>query len=135
MPLGTITTLLRPDHGYRVGLSIIHLPQMFTSPPAGFGLGALNDADEDDVDIYDHGPSSRRNLTAFEAGDENRHRALVSGKDTPGSRASAPNVGPLRLTLEIDHYSPPHSPKTLLFNFSEMGNLFCQNSYSWTFHW
>lgn len=33
---------------------------------AGFGLGALNDADEDDLDVYDGGPSSNRRLQAYD---------------------------------------------------------------------
>ncbi|KAG8898506.1 hypothetical protein FRB99_007394, partial [Tulasnella sp. 403] len=38
---------------------------------AGFGLGALNDADEDDLDIYDHGDeSSNRRRLAFDADDD-----------------------------------------------------------------
>ncbi|KAI8996466.1 hypothetical protein BD414DRAFT_478086 [Trametes punicea] len=33
---------------------------------AGFGLGALNDADEDDIDIYDSGPGLGRSRVAFD---------------------------------------------------------------------
>ena len=66
---------------------------MFTLPPAGFGLGALNDADEDDIDIYDPGPSSRRTRTAYEAGDENRFHAPVRTKGVPKSQVNASSVG------------------------------------------
>lgn len=33
---------------------------------AGFGLGALNDADEDDLDVYDVGFDSARNRLAYD---------------------------------------------------------------------
>lgn len=106
---------------------------MFTLLPAGFGLGALNDADEDDVDIYDPGPSSRRNLTAYEAGDENRHHTSMSKKSVSQSQVNASSVSPSRFVHECDPYSPTHSLETLLFKGSEMENLFCQSLYSQTF--
>ncbi|KAK1231891.1 hypothetical protein PQX77_004982 [Marasmius sp. AFHP31] len=47
---------------------------------AGFGLGALNDADEDDLDVYD-AASSRRNRTAYDiADDEADDRITIGGK-------------------------------------------------------
>lgn len=102
-------------------------------PPAGFGLGALNDADEDDIDIYDLGASSRRNRTAYEAGDENRHRTSIGGRRVLESQVNASNVSPSRLTHEHDHYSSTRSPKIPLSRGSEVGNLFCQSLYSQTF--
>ena len=65
---------------------------MLTVHPAGFGLGALNDADEDDIDIYDSGPSSRRNLTAYEAGDESRYHHPTSRRGGPGSQINTSSV-------------------------------------------
>ncbi|KIM22837.1 hypothetical protein M408DRAFT_28381 [Serendipita vermifera MAFF 305830] len=53
---------------------------------AGFGLGALNEADDDDVDVYDSGlPSGGRRL-AFEAGDED--------DDRPRKKASTSSSNP-----------------------------------------
>ena len=37
---------------------------------AGFGLGALNDADDDDIDVYDNQTRRNDRRLAFEAGDE-----------------------------------------------------------------
>ena len=68
---------------------------MFTPYAGGFGLGALNDADEDDIDVYDPGPSSRRNLTAYEAGDENRHHRPTFQKEVPQSQTNTFSVGPI----------------------------------------
>ena len=68
---------------------------MFTTYAGGFGLGALNDADEDDIDVYDPGPSSRRNLTAYEAGDENRRHRSTFQREVPQSQTSTFSVGPI----------------------------------------
>lgn len=84
----TLTPLV---HGYPVRLSTILALHVFTLRPAGFGLGALNDADEDDIDIYEPGPSSRRGLIAYEAGDENRHHHSVE-RSAPGSQMNASSV-------------------------------------------
>lgn len=35
----------------------------------GFGLGALNDADDDDLDVYDHSQMHGRNHHAYDASD------------------------------------------------------------------
>lgn len=71
---------------------------MLTLRPAGFGLGALNDADEDDVDVYDSGPSSRRNLIAYEAGGENNYHHSIARNRGPGpqntSRVSSHSFAP-----------------------------------------
>jgi len=64
--------------------------------PAGFGLGALNDADEDDIDIYDSGSSSRRNRTAYETGDESRHHPSIRQNNVTGSQMNASRVSPSR---------------------------------------
>ncbi|KAL0953926.1 hypothetical protein HGRIS_005091 [Hohenbuehelia grisea] len=59
----------------------------------GFGLGALNDADEDDLDVYDSGPSATRNRTAYDtiARDEDEHISVGprSARMTSGSRPTA----------------------------------------------
>lgn len=53
-----------------------------TASIAGFGLGALNEAEDDDVDVYDNGlPSAARRL-AFEAGDEDDNRPSLKKTGT-----------------------------------------------------
>jgi G patch domain-containing protein 1 len=48
---------------------------------AGFGLGALNDADDDDIDIYDSGFSSDKNRTVYEdPGHEDHYTTIGSRK-------------------------------------------------------
>ncbi|KAF9646493.1 hypothetical protein BDM02DRAFT_3156522 [Thelephora ganbajun] len=103
-----LTVVPRKDNthglGYTPGLSLNDALGNDHSNPfgpqisAGFGLGALNDADEDDVDIYDPGPSSRRNLTAYETGDENSYHHSISQKSDPGPHmnASRPRNTPLQ---------------------------------------
>lgn len=74
--------------------------------PGGFGLGALNDADEDDIDVYDPGPSSRRNLTAYEAGDESRYHPSINRKNVSGSQINASRVSHSRSIHNHNHYRP-----------------------------
>ncbi|KAJ7089863.1 hypothetical protein B0H15DRAFT_839551 [Mycena belliarum] len=48
---------------------------------AGFGLGALNDADEDDLDVYDGGLAQNRNRTAYDIIDrEEEEKISIGGK-------------------------------------------------------
>lgn len=44
---------------------------------AGFGLGALNDADEDDLDVYDSATSKSRLRTAYDVTDTDTERVLL----------------------------------------------------------
>ncbi|TFK71426.1 hypothetical protein BDN72DRAFT_837646 [Pluteus cervinus] len=53
---------------------------------AGFGLGALNDADDDDVDIYDRSIEGMRMRTAYDGGDDDEHQHASKPKTTSGSR-------------------------------------------------
>ena len=61
---------------------------------AGFGLGALNDADEDDLDVYDTGMTSNRgpkSKLAYEAMDEDDARITMgpsSSRRGPPTRAT-----------------------------------------------
>ena len=49
--------------------------------PAGFGLGALNDAEDDDVDVYDPGyPRQSRSMAYAEENEDDERIALVSKK-------------------------------------------------------
>ncbi|CCM02643.1 uncharacterized protein FIBRA_04747 [Fibroporia radiculosa] len=55
---------------------------------AGFGLGALNDADEDDVDIYDAAASRQlRTRMAFDAADEDDSHLIAMGSSSTRSTA------------------------------------------------
>lgn len=47
---------------------------------AGFGLGALNDADEDDLDIYEGGSSNLRSRLAYDAADDHDGETIPLGK-------------------------------------------------------
>ncbi|KAJ6580975.1 hypothetical protein B0H19DRAFT_1113098 [Mycena capillaripes] len=56
---------------------------------AGFGLGALNDADEDDLDVYDGGFAQNRNRTAYDIIDRDEEEKIsIGGKTDSRSRAS-----------------------------------------------
>lgn len=47
---------------------------------AGFGLGALNDADEDDLDVYDSGFGKKAgSRTAYDIGSEDDDRIVIGG--------------------------------------------------------
>lgn len=58
---------------------------------AGFGLGALNDADEDDLDVYD-GVNATRNRHAYDHIDGEDGNTVVLGKKVEKSKSSD-NVG------------------------------------------
>lgn len=49
----------------------------------GFGLGVMNDADEDDLDVYDHGAGVGKNRTAFDITEIQDDERLVIGKGGP----------------------------------------------------
>ena len=56
---------------------------------AGFGLGALNDADEDDLDVYDAALGSERSkrILAYDAADDDDRITMGSSR-----RRGAENV-------------------------------------------
>ncbi|KAJ7881164.1 hypothetical protein B0H13DRAFT_2049820 [Mycena leptocephala] len=57
---------------------------------SGFGLGALNDADDDDLDVYDGGFAQNRNRTAYDIIDrEEEEKISIGGKLDSQSRSSA----------------------------------------------
>ncbi|KAJ7663790.1 hypothetical protein DFH06DRAFT_1295824 [Mycena polygramma] len=56
---------------------------------SGFGLGALNDADEDDLDVYDGGFAQSRNRTAYDIIDrEEEEKISIGGKTDSRNRPS-----------------------------------------------
>ncbi|KAH8104114.1 hypothetical protein BXZ70DRAFT_1005660 [Cristinia sonorae] len=62
---------------------------------AGFGLGALNDADEDDLDVYDGSLNSRsHNRVAYENDDDDIRMSIGSSKRVglPGSSRTEPSI-------------------------------------------
>ncbi|KAJ7027942.1 hypothetical protein C8F04DRAFT_1115872 [Mycena alexandri] len=57
---------------------------------SGFGLGALNDADEDDLDVYDGGFAQNRNRTAYDIIDrEEEEKISIGGKADSRGRTTA----------------------------------------------
>ncbi|KAI5995585.1 hypothetical protein EDD15DRAFT_608141 [Pisolithus albus] len=54
----------------------------------GFGLGVMNDADEDDLDVYDHGAGVGKNRTAFDITEIQDDERVVIGKGGPSSTQS-----------------------------------------------
>jgi G patch domain-containing protein 1 len=67
-------------------------------PTGGFGLGALNDADDDDLDVYDHSQVHGRNRHAYDANDAHDEERVVMSSRSQGVRdlakATQPQVGP-----------------------------------------
>ncbi|KAJ7623714.1 hypothetical protein FB45DRAFT_926546 [Roridomyces roridus] len=94
--------------GYRPGMSLTESvggrgggasgPNLST----GFGLGALNDADEDDVDVYDAGATQNsRNRTAYDIIDREEEEKI-----SIGTRASAPATRPNSSTETFNDGKP-----------------------------
>ncbi|KAF9473416.1 DUF1604-domain-containing protein [Pholiota conissans] len=69
----------------------------------GFGLGALNDADEDDLDVYDHDHRSSRERVAYDH---------INGDDDDtvviGGRSSKRNVPAPRSSSSVQHFRDGH---------------------------
>ena len=67
-------------------ISGTHFPPSFTANQikhvllAGFGLGALNEADEDDLDVYDGGTNRGSNRRIAYDDDEEEHERISIGK-------------------------------------------------------
>lgn len=72
----------------------------------GFGLGALNDADEDDLDVYDHTQAHGRNHHAYDVNDVRDEEHVFMSSRTQGARSlgktAQPQVG-LR-AIVLGHY-------------------------------
>jgi hypothetical protein len=73
--------------------SFVGVCRVFTNiAPAGFGLGALNDADDDDLDVYETS-SNIRNRTAYDIADrEEDDKIAISSKSERGKRAQGSNI-------------------------------------------
>lgn len=61
---------------------------------AGFGLGALNDADEDDLDIYDSGTNRSHSKTAYELGNDGHGDNIMIGSKADKGKQPASFVSP-----------------------------------------
>ncbi|KAJ4474861.1 hypothetical protein J3R30DRAFT_3337189 [Lentinula aciculospora] len=60
---------------------------------SGFGLGALNDADEDDLDVYDGSSANVRNRIAYDASDHHDgSRISLGGSKSNFRSASGPSL-------------------------------------------
>ncbi|KAI9062765.1 hypothetical protein FKP32DRAFT_1593437 [Trametes sanguinea] len=73
---------------------------------AGFGLGALNDADEDDIDIYDSGPATRGSRVAFDEnlGDDEQYISI--GSSAKGKRSERESRVPPGITQTFRDGTP-----------------------------
>ncbi|KAG6879940.1 hypothetical protein C0992_009298 [Termitomyces sp. T32_za158] len=61
---------------------------------AGFGLGALNDADEDDLDVYDGGAMSNRRREAYDVTEHEKDDTVtIGGKSDRQSKTSVQPTG------------------------------------------
>lgn len=70
---------------------------------AGFGLGALNDADEDDLDVYDGGATSNRRREAYDVTEHEKDDTItIGGKSVRQSKTS---VSYLFTTSEYQQHS------------------------------
>ncbi|KIK11571.1 hypothetical protein PISMIDRAFT_19413 [Pisolithus microcarpus 441] len=94
-PQDTLLVVERKDDfhglGYHKGLGLhasLGTTQGSTNFQGGFGLGAMNDADEDDLDVFDHGAGVGKNRIAFDITEIQDDERLVTGKGGPSSTQS-----------------------------------------------
>jgi G patch domain-containing protein 1 len=60
---------------------------------AGFGLGALNDADDDDLDVYDGGLSGNRRLLAYDIAERDDDDTIqIGGRNGKGLKANIVSI-------------------------------------------
>lgn len=98
-----------------------------TGPQDGFGLGALNDADEDDLDVYDHATGPGRSRHAFDTNDmHDEERVVIGGRGAkPGSTTlPTPSVRPCQLLEEWVKLFTYSRHKQIVLLCSAMANLY-----------
>ncbi|KZP28739.1 hypothetical protein FIBSPDRAFT_927491 [Athelia psychrophila] len=61
---------------------------------AGFGLGAVNDADEDDLDIYDGGSAQPRRHMAYDASEKDDEDQITIGSASRHAKDTSRSVAP-----------------------------------------
>ncbi|KAG5637846.1 hypothetical protein H0H81_002983 [Sphagnurus paluster] len=65
----------------------ISSPSLLSQISAGFGLGALNDADEDDLDVYDGGHATNRRREAYDITERDEEDTIaIGGRSERGKR-------------------------------------------------
>lgn len=63
----------------------------YSGSQGGFGLGALNDADEDDLDVYDHAIGHGRSRHAFDINDmHDEERVVIGGRGAKFNTTTIP---------------------------------------------
>ena len=63
---------------------------------AGFGLGALNDADEDDIDVYDMDLNATKNRLAYDA--QHHDDTFSLGKQAKSQKSTkVPSANPISI--------------------------------------
>ena len=81
---------------------------------AGFGLGALNDAEEDDLDVYDAGPSQRvSNRLAYDI--DGSEMLAPDGRNHDRNRATQRQTVPIPDAV-VFHDGRPVLPGFILTN-------------------
>jgi G patch domain-containing protein 1 len=71
---------------------------VLTPSQAGFGLGALNEAEDDDIDVYDSGVNRGRTQMAYDAMDQDDREDIIMGGPSR-ERGSRPGPSLLVRTL------------------------------------
>ncbi|OAX37659.1 hypothetical protein K503DRAFT_719455 [Rhizopogon vinicolor AM-OR11-026] len=71
-------------------------PRLAGACSRGFGLGALNDADDDDVDVYDHTQTHGRNRHAYDASDIRDEEHVSMSSRTRDARSLGKSAQPQR---------------------------------------
>ena len=62
--------------GYRYSLH-----NTYQSSAGGFGLGALNDAEDDDLDVYDYSHQQSRRVVPYDHDGDDDDTVVIGGKD------------------------------------------------------
>ncbi|KAG2141951.1 hypothetical protein DEU56DRAFT_795742 [Suillus clintonianus] len=88
-----------PGLGLHASLGVTPESSKQSSDPrlaGGFGLGALNDADDDDLDIYDHSQMHGRNRHAYDANDAHDEERVSMSSRSQSARNLAKAAQPQR---------------------------------------
>ncbi|KAG1771048.1 hypothetical protein EV702DRAFT_1137589 [Suillus placidus] len=88
-----------PGLGLHASLGVAPEASKQSSDPrlaGGFGLGALNDADDDDLDVYDHSQTHGRNRHAYDANDVHDEERVLMSSRSQGARDSGKVAQPQR---------------------------------------
>lgn len=102
------------DPQYQVVLGCFFLYSDTHILVAGFGLGALNDADEDDIDIYDMDLKATRNRLAYDAQHHNDTFGL--GEQAKSLKSTkVPSANPISIHLLLTWLRGPSPQHPLTF--------------------